>query len=167
MSATAFQRARRVAALRDKAEELNIAGYEQMSEAELHSAVSNVKPEEVKKSNLSLDELRARAKELGIPKAAQLGEKKLLVVIAAKEQELAIEEAAKQLQELREKAAMLDIENVDEMDAEGLTTAITASEALQELREKATALGIENAPEMDAVALTDAIAEKGGVGDGN
>jgi hypothetical protein len=70
--------------------------------------------------------LRERAKELGIPRAAQMGEAKLREKIAEKEAELADLERGQKTLELRAKAAELGIEGVEEKDIETLTAEIEA-----------------------------------------
>jgi hypothetical protein len=102
MSATAFQRLRREQAA-------------QGSEKEIQQGPGE-----------GLKELRTRAKELGIPNAAQLGEKKLLVAIAEKDAEIKKQE---QLEELRMKANEIGIEDAESKDAETLLTEISAKEA--------------------------------------
>lgn len=66
-----------------------------------------------------LQELRERAKVLGVQNAGRLGEAKLKEGIAEKEAEL---------KQLREKAAGLDIEGAAEKDAETLAAEIAAAE---------------------------------------
>jgi hypothetical protein len=76
-----------------------------------------------------LQQLRERAKELGIPQASRLGEKKLLEAITAKEAELQEQAKAEKLRLLRERAIALCIENVEEKDDEALATEIAMKEA--------------------------------------
>jgi hypothetical protein len=81
--------------------------------------------ETVDKHDVELQYLRARAKELGIPKAGQMGEAKLREAIAQKEAEFA--EEAQKLAELRRVASELGIEGVDEKDVETLKAEIEAA----------------------------------------
>ncbi|KOP64366.1 hypothetical protein AMS62_03150 [Bacillus sp. FJAT-18019] len=70
-------------------------------------------------SDTELQELRERAKELGVQNAGRLGEAKLKEGIAEKEAEL---------KELQEKAFELGIEDSYEKDAETLVKEIEAAE---------------------------------------
>lgn len=81
--------------------------------------------ETVERRDDELQELRERAKELGIPRASQLGETKLREAIAQKEAEIA--EKEQELKELRRVANELGIEGADEKDAEMLRTEIDAA----------------------------------------
>ncbi|WP_342422890.1 hypothetical protein [Paenibacillus sp. FSL E2-0178] len=75
--------------------------------------------EPLPEDDTELQALKERAKVLGVPQAGRLGETKLKEAIAEKEAEL---------QELRTKAAELDIEGFDTKTAEELTAAITEAE---------------------------------------
>lgn len=75
--------------------------------------------EPLPEDDTELQALKERAKVLGVPQAGRLGETKLKEAIAEKEAEL---------QELRTKAAELDIEGFDTKTAEELTTAIAEAE---------------------------------------
>lgn len=75
--------------------------------------------EPLPEDDTELQALKERAKTLGVPQAGRLGEAKLKEAIAEKEAEL---------QELRTKAADLDIEGFDTKTAEELTAAITEAE---------------------------------------
>lgn len=66
-----------------------------------------------------LQELRERAKELGVPNAGRLGEAKLKEGIAEREAEL---------QKLQDKAIELGIHDATEKDAETLAAEIAAAE---------------------------------------
>lgn len=105
MSATAFQRLRR------------------------EQAAQGAEKENLQVPSEGLKELRARAKELDIPKAAQLGEKKLLAALAEKDAEIKKLDAEKRLDELRSKATEVGIEDAESKDAETLLGEITAKEA--------------------------------------
>lgn len=75
--------------------------------------------EPLPEDDTELQALRERAKVLGVPQAGRLGETKLKEAIAEKEAEL---------QELRTKAAELDIEGFDTKTAEELTAVIAEAE---------------------------------------
>lgn len=100
MGLAAFNRMRRLAAEKETAEQ------------EVKSGV-----------NEELQQLRERGKELGIPRASQMGEPKLLEAIAAKEAEIQAEE---ELLQLRIQANELGIEDVEDRDSETLTAEIAA-----------------------------------------
>lgn len=82
--------------------------------------------ESVDKRDDELQALREHAKQLGIPRAGQLGEEKLRETIAQKEAEIA--ENEQKLAELRRIAHELGIEGVDEKDAEMLRAEIEAAD---------------------------------------
>lgn len=74
-----------------------------------------------------LAELRERGKELGIPRASQMGVPKLTEAIAAKEAELqALEE---ELLQLRIQAIYLGIEDVEEKDYDTLSAEIAVAQS--------------------------------------
>jgi hypothetical protein len=75
--------------------------------------------EPLPEDDTELQALKERAKVLGVPQAGRLGETKLKEAIAEKEAEL---------QELRTKAAELEIEGFDTKTAEELTAAIAEAE---------------------------------------
>ncbi|CAM4186000.1 hypothetical protein L1N85_11385 [Paenibacillus alkaliterrae] len=86
MSATAYQRMRRVNALREESKELGIEGYEQLEEADLRAAIEKaLKPPEQGSAQLDEEQIRARAKELGIGNWYNKGLDRLLEEIAEKE----------------------------------------------------------------------------------
>lgn len=92
--------------------------------------------EEIEGASDELQELRDRAKELGVTGWAQAGEEKLRARITEKEAELAkaeeerlaAEKVAEALTALRAKATELGIEGAAEKDADTLTAEIAAKE---------------------------------------
>lgn len=83
-------------------------------------------PMKVNLDEEKLAQLRERAKELGIPRATQMGEAKLLEAIAEKEEELKQQET---LAKLREEAKTLGIEVAEDADADAIAAAIETKKA--------------------------------------
>lgn len=106
---------------------MSLTGF-QRRRRELGAKLAAEAAENESKKITELDELRARAIELGISDAEKLNAKKLKKAIADKEAELEKHEQEKALQELRAKAAELGIEGVEEKDAETLAAEIEALE---------------------------------------
>lgn len=101
---------------------MGLAAFNRMRRlaAEKETAEQEKKPE----AKEELQQLRGKGKELGIPRASQMGEPKLLEAIAAKEAEL--QTAEEELLQLRIQAIELDIEDAEDKDAETLKAEIAA-----------------------------------------